>query len=137
MDKSVKTDKLKPDVLRVTEYILAKAEKKESFGLNTAADDLNGLNNYQIAKIMRDICLDPQQPGSLAKYTTITGSNIENEEQNWQLNANAYFSYLSYLAILEARKTNNLTKYAFFTAVASAGIALGALIVTLISTFGK
>ena len=129
MNKAVKTDKLKPDVLRVTEYILAKAEKKESFGLNTAANDLNGINNYQIAKIMRDICLDPQQPGSLAKYTTITGSHIENEQQSWQLNANAYFSYLSYLAIQQAERTNKLAARALYVAMVSAFLTLCALFI--------
>lgn len=129
MNKAVKADKLKPDVLRVTEYILAKAEKKESFGLNTAANDLNGINNYQIAKIMRDICLDPQQPGSLDKYTTITGSHIENEQQNWQLIANAYFSYLSYLAIQQAERTNKLAARALYVAMASAFLTLCALFI--------
>lgn len=131
------TFKSKPDVLKVTEYILDMGEKKQPFGLYMAANELVGLSNYQIAKIMRDICLDPQEPGSLIRYTTIAGDNIENIPQPWQLNANTYFSYLSYLAIQEARKTNTLTKYAFQTAVASTAIAFCALIVTLISTYGK
>jgi hypothetical protein len=128
-------ERAKPDVLRVTEYILEMAEKNEPFGLYKADSELDGLNNYQIAKIMRDICLDPQEPGSLNRYTTIDNQNMSNEPQLWQLNANAYFSYLSYLAIQEAKTTNTLTKRAFYTSVAATVIAFCALVVTLISTY--
>jgi predicted component of type VI protein secretion system len=129
MNKAVKTDKLKPDVLRVTEYILAKAEKKESFGLNTASTELNSLSNHKIAKIMQDICLDPQEPGSLSRYTTIDNQNWANEPQYWQLNASSYFSYLSYLAIQQAEHTNKLTAKALIIAVVSLIITLSTLLV--------
>lgn len=129
MNKAVKADKLKPDVLRVTEYILAKAEKKESFGLNTAATELNSLSNHKIARIMRDICLDPQEPGSLSRYTTIDNQNWANEPQYWQLNANSYFSYLSYLAIQQAERTNKLAARALYVAMVSAFLTLCALLI--------
>ena len=128
MNKVLQLNKRKPDVLRVTEYILEKAELKQAFGLYEAANELNGLSNYQIAKIMKDICLDPQEPGSIERYTTGDKPNLSNEPQYWQLNANAYFSYLSYLAVKEAEKTSKLTANAFRVSVL-------ALIITLCSLF--
>ena len=92
MIKKQQVDKTKPAVLRVTEYILDKAEQKQPFGLYMAESELNGLTSYQIAKIMRDICIDPQEAGSLVKYTTVDSQNLANEPQYWQLNANANFS---------------------------------------------
>lgn len=95
-----------PDVLKVVEYILDKAAKNEAFSVQSAANSpkLNGLSRYQVARIMRDICLDPEDDGSLARYTTIDSSDIDNNFCRWQLNANAYFSYLSYKSIQIADK---------------------------------
>lgn len=130
MIKKQQIYKPKPAVLRVTEYILEKAELKQAFGLHQAANDLNGLSNYQIAKIMKDICLDPQEPGSIERYTTIDKQNLSNDPQYWQLNANAYFSYLSYLAVKEAEKTSKLTANAFRVSVLAVIISLCTLLFT-------
>lgn len=129
MNEVDSASKVKPDVLRVTEYILAKADKKESFGLHTASTELNNLSIYQIAKIIRDICLDPQEQGSLGRYTTIDKQNLANDPQYWQLNANAYFSYLSYLAIQQAERTNKIAAKALYVAMASAFLTLCALFI--------
>ena len=129
MIKKQQIDKSKPAVLRVTEYILEKSEKNQSFGLYMAESELNDLNRYQIAKIMRDICLDPQGVGSLVKYTTVDSQNLANEPQYWQLNAKTYFSYLSYLAVKEAEKTNKLTANAFRVSVLALIVTLCTLLV--------
>jgi hypothetical protein len=90
-----------PDVLRVVEYVLDKASKNEEFSVQSAAKskELNGLNRHQLARIMRNICLDPEDDGSLARYTTVDNNHTDNIPCHWQLNANAYFSYLSYKSV--------------------------------------
>jgi hypothetical protein len=82
-------DKTKPDVLRVTEYILEQTKINTTFSVASAAKspELNGINNYRIAQIMQDICLDPEEPGSLIRFTTIDGANMDNIFCRWQLNA--------------------------------------------------
>jgi type III restriction enzyme len=67
--KMNKIDKTKPDVLRVTEYILQQGKTKTAFSLASAAlsQELNGINQYRILQIMRDICLDPQDYDDFAK----------------------------------------------------------------------
>jgi hypothetical protein len=52
-------DKTKPDVLRVTEYIIEQAKINKGFSVASAARGkaLNGINEYRIAEIIRDICL--------------------------------------------------------------------------------
>lgn len=122
-------DKTKPDVLRVTEFILAKAKIRETFSVCSAAktEELNGIRDHHIAQIMRDICLDPEEPGSLIRYTTINGDNIHNVFCNWELNATSYFSYLSYLGIKESEKTNKLSIKTLIVAIFAAMIALIAL----------
>lgn len=129
MIKKQQIYKSKPAVLRGTEYILGKPEQNEPFSLYMAESELNGLTSHQIAKIMRDICLYPQTPGSIERYTTIVSQNLANDPQNWQLNANAFFSYLSYLAIKEAKKTNKLTANAFRVSVLVLIISLCSLFV--------
>ncbi len=88
-------DKTKPDVLRVTEYVLDMNKLNTEFSVQSAASskELNGIGRYRIAEIMRIICLDPNGPGSLIQYTTVDDLNIDNCFFRWQLNANTYFSY--------------------------------------------
>lgn len=129
MIKKQQIDKSRLAVLRVTEYILEKAEHNQPFGLYMAESELNDLTSYQIAKIMRDICLDPQEPGSIERYTTIDSQSLANEPQKWQLNANTYFSYLSYLAVKEAEKTNRLTVNALRVSILAVIISLCSLFV--------
>lgn len=95
-----------PDVLRVVEYVLDKASKDEEFSVQSAvkSKELNGLNRHQLARIMRNICLDPEDDGSLARYTTVDNSNIDEIPCRWQLNTNAYFSYLSYKSMQTATR---------------------------------
>lgn len=116
-----------PDVLRVVEFILAKAAQNEAFSVQSAAKskELNGLNRYQLARIMRDICLDPEDDGSLARYTTVDNNNTDNISCHWQLNANAYFSYLSYKSVRTA--TIALWVSSAALAVAIAGLALNSI----------
>lgn len=98
--------KKQPDVLRVVEYVLDKASKNEEFNVQSAAKskELNGLNRHQLARIMRDICLDPEDDGSLVRYTMVDNNNVDNVFCHWQLNANAYFSYLSYKSVQTATR---------------------------------
>ncbi|WP_194757149.1 hypothetical protein [Aliidiomarina indica] len=95
-----------PDVLRVVEYVLEKASQNEAFSVQSAtkSKELNRLSRHQLARIMRDICLDPKDDGSLARYTTVDNTNADNTFCHWQLNANAYFSYLSYKSVQTAKK---------------------------------
>ncbi|OIM97953.1 hypothetical protein BFR57_09510 [Idiomarina sp. MD25a] len=99
-------NKKHPEVLRVVEYVLDKASKNEEFSVQTAtkSKELNGLNRHKLARIMRDICLDPEDDGSLARYTTVDNNHTDNISCHWQLNANAYFSYLSYKSVQTAKR---------------------------------
>lgn len=115
-----------PDVLKVVKFILRKAESNEKFSVQSAANsqELNGLDRYRIARIMRDICLDPEDEGSLNRYTTVDNTNIDNIYCHWQLNAEAYFSYLSYKSIQVANRS-------MYVAIFAAGIALSALLLDI------
>lgn len=124
-------DKAKPDVLRVTEYILAKSAAKETFSVQSASssEELNGIGRHQISRIMRDICLDPEDEGSLGRFTTVDDSNMDNNFCRWQLNANTYFSYLSYQSIKQSEKANQIATKAFYVAIISACIAFASTLV--------
>ncbi len=126
----IQVDKTKPDVLRLTEYILNKSKNKEPFSVQSAAssNELNGISRHRIAQLMRDICLDPEDEGSLAKFTTVNNQNWDNNHCMWQLNATAYFSYLSYLSVKEAEKSNR-------TSTAALVVAIVTLLLTLLSSF--
>ena len=121
--KKMATDKAKPDVLRVTEYILEQNELEKPFSVQSAwqSKELNGIDRYRIARIMRDICLEPEDEGSLERYTTVDNTNMDNVFCRWQLNANAYFSYLSHLSVKQSEKANY--------------IAIAALVVAIIALF--
>lgn len=126
-------DKSKPDVLRVTEYVLEKGKRKEQFSVCEAAktSELNGIDEYRISEILRDICLQPNGPNSLDLHTTIDTTNMHNLPAHWQLNSNSYFNYLSYLALLrteegtalaneslkQSRKSNYISSVALVIAV--------------------
>jgi hypothetical protein len=115
----------KPDVLRVTEYILEQNKLKQEFSVQSAnkSDELNGIGRHRIAQIMRDICLDPNGEGSLITYTTVDNSNMDNNVKHWQLNANAYFSYLSYQSVEQAKQSNITAQYALWVAVAAMAVS--------------
>ena len=105
-----KVDKTQPDVLRVTQYIIDNANNEQGFSVCSAAKttELNGISDHRIAEIMRDICFEPNGSGTLIKYTTVDDTDIHNSFAKWQLNAQAYFSYLSYLSLVKAEKANEL-----------------------------
>lgn len=120
-------DKTKPDVLRVTEYVLDKAKLNTDFSVQSAAnsDELNGIGRHRIAQIMRNICLDPNGEGSLITYTTVDDLNMDNNFSRWQLNANSYFSYLSYQSVEQAKESNK-------TAVNALRVAITAMVVSIV-----
>lgn len=122
-------DKTKPDVLRVTEYILTKNKVGESFSVQSAAlsKELNGIGRHQIARIMQDICLDPEDGGSLKRYTTVDSQNIDNVPCHWQLNASSYFSYLSYLSVKNSERSNKLSVTAISVAIVSLCLTVAGL----------
>jgi hypothetical protein len=115
----------KPDVLRVTEYILQQNKLKQEFSVQSANknDELNGIGRHRIAQIMRDICLDPNGDGTLITYTTVDNNNMDNSVGDWQLNANAYFSYLSYQSVEQAKQSNITARYALWVAIAAMAVS--------------
>ena len=121
-------DKTQPDVLRVTEFILDKAKQNKEFSVQSAArsKELNGIGRYRIAEIMRNICLDPNGDGNLITYTTVDDLNLDNNFCHWQLNANTYFSYLSYQSVEQAKESNK-------TATKALWVATIAVLLTFIS----
>jgi len=120
-------DKTKPDVLRVTEYVLDKARLNTDFSVQSAASskELNGIGLHRIAQIMRNICLDPNGEGSLITYTTVDDLNMDNNFSRWQLNANSYFSYLSYQSVEQAKESNK-------TAITALRVAIAAMVISII-----
>ena len=118
-----KIDKNKPEVLRVTEFILNKNKSGDSFSVCEAAkaSELNGIDEYRIAEIMRDICLQPNGPDSIELHTIIDGAYTHNLPAKWQLNPDTYFSYLSYQSVKQSEKANY--------------IALAALVIAIIALF--
>jgi hypothetical protein len=116
----------KPDVLRVTEYILQQNKLKQEFSVQSAnkSKELNGIGRNRIAQIMRDICLDPNGDGTLITYTTVDSSNMDNKFEHWQLNANAYFSYLSYQSVEQSKQSNITARYALWVAVAAMAVSV-------------
>lgn len=122
----VVVDKTKPDVLRVTEYILKQAKAGNTFSVQSASlsTELNGINRYRLAQIMRDICIEPNGEGSLIQYTQVDSTNIDNSFFNWQLNANAYFSYLSHLSLIRSEQSNKIAVNSLRIAAASFLIAI-------------
>jgi hypothetical protein len=120
-------NKTKPDVLRVTEYILEQAKTDTTFSVQSAdkSKELNGIGRHRIAQIMRDICLDPNGEGSLITYTTVDDTNMDNNFSRWQLNANAYFSYLSYQSVEQEKISNK-------TAVTTLRVAIAAMVISII-----
>lgn len=121
-------DKSKPDVLRVTEYVLEKGTRKEQFSVCEAAktSELNGIDEYRIAEILRDICLQPNGPNSMDNLTHISNEYLHNQSGNWQLTATTYFSYLAYLSVKEAELANRI-------AVKALGVAIAAIIISIIT----
>ena len=118
-------DKTKPDVLRVTEYIIEQNKLEKEFSVQSAdKNELNGIGRHRIAQIMRDVCLDPNGEGSLIKYTTAK-DDMDNNFCPWQLNANSYFSYLSYQSVEQAKISNK-------TAVTALRVAIAAMVVSII-----
>jgi hypothetical protein len=119
-------DKTKPDVLRVTEYILEQAKTDTTFSVQSAdiSKELNGIGRHRIAQIMLDICLDPNGEGSLLTYTTVDDTNMDNNFCRWLLNANAYFSYLSYQAVEQAKKSNKIALKTMRVAIATIVISI-------------
>jgi hypothetical protein len=112
------TKKSDPDVLRVTAFVLRKSETKEKFSVCEAANtqELNGISDYRIAEIIKEICLQPNGPNSMGDLTTIDNSYLHNNPGNWQLNAETYFNYLSYISAQNSEKSNKLATYSIWIA---------------------
>jgi len=115
------TKKTDPDVLRVTAFVLRKSETKEKFSVCEAAktQELNGIGDYRIAEILTEICLQPNGPNSMGDLTTIDNQFSHNITGNWQLNAETYFNYLSYISIQNSVKSNKLAIYSILIASAA------------------
>jgi len=113
-----KAKKSDPDVLRVTAFVLRKSETKEKFSVCEAAktQELNGIGDYRIAEIIKEICLQPNGPDSMERLTTIDNSYLHNNPGNWQLNAETYFNYLSYISAQNSEKSNKLATYSIWIA---------------------
>jgi len=112
------TKKSDPDVLRVTAFVLRKSENKESFSVCEAAktQELNGVSDDRIAEIIKEICLQPNGPDSMESLTTIDNSYLHNNPGHWQLNAEGYFNYLSYISAQNSEKSNKLATYSIWIA---------------------
>ena len=124
-------DKTLPDVLRVIEYILKKNKENEPFSVQSAEnDDLNGIGRHRIAQIMRDICMEPEGQGSLVLSTTVDNSNMDNAFCRWQLNANTYFSYLSYLSLKESKTSNKTATLALWFAGVSTLLTFTSILIS-------
>ena len=123
-----KIDKTKPDVLRVTEFILEKGKSRERFSVCEAAktQELNGIDEYRIAEIMREVCLQPNGPDSIDELTRISNDYSHNNPGNWQLNASTYFGYLSYISVKESEKSNKI-------AVQTLRVAIAAIFISIIT----
>ena len=115
------TKKSDPDVLRVTAFVLRKSEAKEKFSICEAAktQELNGVSDYRIAEIIKEICLQPNGPNSMESLTTIDNNYLHNNPGNWQLNAETYFNYLSYISAQNSEKSNKLAMYSIWIASAA------------------
>lgn len=127
-------DKTQPDVLRVTEYVLEHTKIDKEFSVQSAdkSKELNGIGRHRIAQIMRDICLDPNGKGSLITYTTVDHTNMDNNYARWQLKANAYFSYLSYQSVVQAKESNKTAAKALWVAILAVTITVISIIISVI-----
>lgn len=112
------TKKSDPDVLRVTAFVLRKSEIKEKFSVCEAAktQELNGIGDYRIAEIIKEICLQPNGPDSMESLTIVNNDYLHNNPGNWQLNAETYFNYLSYISAQNSEKSNKLAMYSIWIA---------------------
>jgi hypothetical protein len=126
-----KVSKTDPDVLRVTVYVLNQRKTGEYFSVSSASssEELNGINEYRIAEILRDICLQPDGPNSIEQLTTIDQHNTHSVPGNWELNTQTYYSYLSYLSVKSSEKSNRL-------ALTSIKIAIVAMAISFITGIG-
>jgi hypothetical protein len=113
--------KKEPDVLRVVEYIQFKSAKNEAFSVSDASKsaELNGIGDYRIAEIMRSICLEPNGPNTLEKYTSVNGDFTHSNQGKWALNPEAYFGYLGYQSNKYTEKALKLTTKSFWVAIAT------------------
>ena len=120
------------DVLKVVQYILQMSEQKEPFSVCSSAksDELNGLDEYRIAEIMKQICLEPNGPDSLEQHTKIDGSYSHNLYANWQLNPETYFNYLSYLSLLRTEESAMLANESLKQSRRSNYISSAALVIS-------
>jgi hypothetical protein len=119
-------DKSKPDVLRVTEYILEQNKLDKPFSVQSAANskELNGIGRHKISEIMRTICSEPNGKGSLLSCTIVDDKDLDNQFFKWQLNTSTYFSYLSYQSVEQAKVSNKI-------AIAAVVIAIIAIITSI------
>jgi hypothetical protein len=113
-----KTKKSDPDVLRVTAFVLKKSQAREWFSATEAAssNELNGINEYRVAEILDEICLQPNGPDSKSDANTVDGRLSHSSPGNWTLNSQTYFSYLSYISVQNSEKSNKLAIYSIWLA---------------------
>ncbi|ABZ76311.1 conserved hypothetical protein [Shewanella halifaxensis HAW-EB4] len=128
-----------PDVLRVTAFVLEKSEANEPFSVAEAAKtvQLNGINDYRIAEVLRAICLEPNGPNSLISLTTVDNQKSHANPGYWQLNPQTYYSYLSYISLLRSEEAIELAKLSLKAAEKSnqnAKISIWIAIVSIILT---
>lgn len=123
------SNKLNTDVLRVTEYVLNRSTSRDTFSVSEAAraQELNGINEYRIAEILREICLQPNGPNSIEQLTTVDGNYSHSNSGKWELNSQAYFSYLSYLSLKRSDESLVISKESQNTAIISKWVAITAL----------
>lgn len=115
-----------PDVLKLVQFVLKKSEKRESFSVIEAAREnaLNGINDYRIAEILREVCLEPNGPDSKFKLTDPTG-NSWSTQGCWSLKPEAYFGYLSYLSNVNAEHANKNAETAIWLAIVTLIVTTG------------
>jgi hypothetical protein len=129
------TKKSDPDVLRVTAFVLKNSEVREWFSVSDAAltKELNGISEYRIAEILHEICLQPNGPNSKKNLATVDGRYSHSNSGSWTLNAETYFSYLSYISVQNSEKSNKLATFSLW--VASTAV-LGNIIAFALGFFG-
>ncbi|WP_019677672.1 hypothetical protein [Arsukibacterium perlucidum] len=115
-----------PDVLRLVKFVLDKSEKRESFSVTEASRDieLNGIGDYRIAEILREVCLEPNGPESKFRLTDPV-DNRWSMQGRWSLNSEAFFGYLSYLSNISAEHANRNAKAAVWIAIATLVVTTG------------
>lgn len=110
-------DKSQPAVARVTQYVLDHG--KNGFSVASAAEsiELNGIGLYPVARILRQICLEMEDDGSLERLTTIGPPNTYVYTTRWELNTQAYSDHISYESAITGKRALCVAWLALFVAL--------------------